>query len=201
MTVNFQPVIKQFDKYLLAKCSDPPTLENLPIRVIRPAGCEAKNRLRQLDWLCWRIGKYEANSVEFLHSIISQANASEPDAQDYWAAIDANLENSFEMEILVEGFYYLAWRFSNVISDFPGLKKFKCEGVRDVRNHLIEHPERSDSGVAYGFMSSGNIEIGPILRWGRPPSDNAKWPDKGLWVNAREFEQNLTAKINAALSE
>ena len=73
-------------------------------------------------------------------------------------------------------------------------------GVRTVRNKLIEHPENQD-GPIYCVSSYGNAEIGPLLRWVRQPSDNSEFQDQGLWVNAREFEQNLTEKINAALGE
>ena len=164
-------------------------------------GREAGKRLRQLDWLCRKIGEYEASAVEFLHTMISQANTNEPDAQEYWAALDAAEENSFEMETLVEGFYYLAWRLRNVIKNLPHLRRFECVGVRNVRNKLIEHPDRPDSGVLYGYMSSGNTQIGPIFQSIRLPMDNIRWQDAGLWFNAREFEQNLNEKIDAALSE
>lgn len=201
MTVNFRPVIDQFDIYLTAKCSEPPKHKNFPARVISFEGQEAMKRLRQLDWLCRKIGEYEANSVEFLDFIISQGKSSDAGSQDNWAAISASEENSLEMEIFVEGFYYIAFRLRNVIQRLPGLNNFECEGVRNVRNHLIEHPEKNDSGVIHGCMSSGNRETGPVLKWTRLPLENILWQDEGLWVNARELAQNLTEKINAALGE
>ena len=175
MIVNFQPVIDQFDIYLTAKCSEPPKHKNFPARVISFEGQEAMTRLRQLNWLCRRIAEYEANSVEFLDFILSQGKSSDAGSQDNWAAISASEQNSFEMEIFVEGFYYLAWRLRNVIQRLPGLKKFESQGVLNVRNHLIEHPEKKDSGVIHGCMSSGNKETGPVLKSTRLPLDNTSW--------------------------
>ena len=111
---------------------------------------ETTPRLRQLDWLCRKISEHEAKSVEFLNWIVSQATASKPDMQERWAAEDASQENTFEMEILVESFYYVAFRLWKVIQGLPDLSNFRCDGVRDVRNHLLAHPERGDSGILYG---------------------------------------------------
>ena len=55
--------------------------------------------------------------------------------------------NSFEMETLVEAFYYFAFRLRQVIQQLPDLNNFECKGVRNVRNKLLEHPEGADSGV------------------------------------------------------
>ena len=52
------------------------------------------------------------------------------------------------MELLTESFCYLAHRTKKIIQNnndlysFEGLKSFESKGVRDVRNQLIEHPEK-----------------------------------------------------------
>ena len=199
MPVNFQPVIDQFDNYLTAKCSTTIHI-NFPARVVIFEGQEAMKRLHQLDWLCGKIGEYETRSVELIHEITSGDGPSEGYVRDFPAMLESQA-NSFEMETLVEAFYYLAWRLRNVIQRLPDLNNFECQGVRNVRNKLLEHPEGSDSGVIHGCFASGNTETGPVLKMIRFPLKNTLWQDERLWVNAREFEQNLTEKINAALSE
>ncbi len=193
MTVNIRPVIDQFEKYLAAKYDEEPKLINY-------TGGEACKRLHQLDWLCQKIGELEARGVELIHEITSGDGPSEGYVRDNPAILESQA-NSFEMETLVEAFYYLAFRLRQAIRQLPDLNNFECEGVRNVRNKLIEHPEKSDSGVIHGSFGYGDTETGPVLKMIRFPLKNTLWQDAGLWVNAREFEQNLTTKINAALSE
>ena len=109
--------------------------------------------------------------------------------------------NSFEMETLVEAFYYFAFRLRQVIQQLPDLNNFECKGVRNVRNKLLEHPEGADSGVIHGSFGFGDPETGPVLKLIRFPLENSHWQDAGLWVNAKELAQELTEQINAAVEE
>jgi hypothetical protein len=63
----------------------------------------------------------------------------------------------FEMQLFTECFYYIAERLRNALrksKPVRGLESFRCDGARNVRNHLIEHPEGKDSQV---FMQGGGM--------------------------------------------
>ncbi|WP_299782844.1 hypothetical protein [uncultured Formosa sp.] len=99
-------------------------------------------------------------------------------------------EVSFKAKLFTEMFYYKAFRLRNIIRYSGGLgKKFECEGVRNVRNILIEHPEKSGFIYIYSF-GLGIKEIGPILNTGNLENDK-KFKDIGLFKNATEFKINL----------
>ena len=193
MTENLQPVIVQFEKYLAVRHNEKP-------RLINYAGGEAQHRLHQLDWLCQRIGKLEARGVELIHDITSEEGPSAGYVKDNPALLESRA-NSFEMETMVEAFYYFAFRLRQVIRQLPDLSNFECEGVRNVWNKLLEHPEGRDSGVIHGAFGYGDTETGPVLKMLRFPLKNTLWQDAGLWINAKELAQNLTEKINAARGE
>lgn len=48
----------------------------------------------------------------------------------------------------------MAWRMREVVrgSDFPGMRKFDARGVRDVRNHLIQHPDENIAPLAMNMV-------------------------------------------------
>lgn len=97
---------------------------------------------------------------------------------------------AFKAKLYSEMFYYKAFRLRNIIRYSGGLgKKFECEGIRNVRNILIEHPEKSDFIYIYSF-GLGMKEIGPVLKTGNPENDK-KFKDIGLFKNATEFKMNL----------
>lgn len=106
-----------------------------------------------------------------------------------------------EIGVLTEAFYYCAARVLNVLTrvkPFPGLGSFKADGVRDVRNKLLEHPEGSDSTVIE-VSSSFDFSSGPVIKGVRVASKVSVFPDKGLYINAGEFAHNLEAKLRALI--
>ena len=111
-------------------------------------------------------------------------------------------EMSTEAKVLTEAFYNSAWRIYQLIrhasKPLPGIA-FECVGVRDVRNQLMEHPEKGDEIYAQSF-SSGGAE-GPVLKGYRPAGTSKTYPDMGLYVNAEEFASNLSRALSGALSE
>ncbi|MBK9169469.1 MAG: hypothetical protein IPM24_18680 [Bryobacterales bacterium] len=80
----------------------------------------------------------------------------------------------------------------------PGLEGFKCQGVRNVRNQLIEHPEGGNSRVLIQSWGSRSAR-GPVLKAARYGEQEHIFPDQGLYVNAEEFRTNLTAVLEHAL--
>jgi hypothetical protein len=139
---------------------------------------EVRKRLVQLDWLLLEVQKREVAAVAMPSELPRLAT---------------------EMETLVEAFYYLAFRASKVIETLPGLGAFKASGIRDVRNHLVEHPERPDSGIySIGFV--WGAERGLVLRGVRLDSDSQEWQDAGLYSNAQEVRDQLVSLLAPYLS-
>ena len=107
-------------------------------------------------------------------------------------------ENSIELRIMAEAFYYFAERARKIATrTLPRLKKFESDGVRDVRNKLIEHPEQEEiCAQNFGYGSSK----GPVLKEVRRPDQGQDFPDAGLYQNAEEFRDRFTRALNAALA-
>ena len=105
-----------------------------------------------------------------------------------------------EVRIFLEGFYYNASRVRDLFRDsqgLPGLKGFEAAGVRDVRNHLVEHPTRKMGVRIMSIALGGPVgpQLKPVRRSGDPPGTF----DAGLHVNAREFCAALETTLTAAL--
>jgi hypothetical protein len=94
-----------------------------------------------------------------------------------------------------EAFYWFAFRTLCAAEELPDFgKKFKtkAKGVTYVRNNLVEHPF-GKNGIRFGGHKIGQPE-GPILKfvWSFEEENN-RHPDKGLFVNAKEFYEKLTS--------
>lgn len=164
-------------------------------------GQEALQRLRQISWLLRRI-----------HLICKRLRESPLSSKDFLMPIEAprKMESiSNEGELLDQGFfivraytesfYYLAFRLRHILQNgMPGLSGFECKGVRNVRNHLIEHPEKSkvllqtfDLGLTSGK--------GPRLKVD-PAQKKVEHVDIGLFVNALEYKTSLETALNKAIA-
>jgi len=119
---------------------------NPPERLGRWRRLGGHKRLRQLDWLLQR------RELEHGAAVLAGNHKRSKQASD-------------EIELLAECFYYSAFRTQHLIAFLPHLKGFEVIGVRDVRNHLIEHPEGKDSaGINRGFSSGPNEARSPEVR-------------------------------------
>ena len=107
-----------------------------------------------------------------------------------------------EVRISLEAFYYNACRIRDLFresgSGLPGLRRFEAPGVRDVRNHLVEHPTR-ERGVRVMAVAIGG-PIGPQLKPVRWSSDPVGTVDAGLRANAQEFCSALEATLSAIVA-
>lgn len=111
----------------------------------------------------------------------------------------------FEAEFYVESFYFMAFRVREILKKrdkkghlFPQLKGFESEGVRNVRNHLIEHPENHGGVLCQGFGIGD--DNGPRLKPGFSENDRPESMDKGMRLNAIEFKINLEKLLSTALN-
>ncbi|HET6407276.1 MAG TPA: hypothetical protein VFG14_05300 [Chthoniobacteraceae bacterium] len=99
-----------------------------------------------------------------------------------------------EAQIFTEAFYYFSGRIRSLLrhksEPIPRLHSFECEGVRNVRNHLIEHPEGGNSLVlirSFGWVGDN----GPVVKAVRYSHQEKTFPDAGLYRNAEVFKANL----------
>lgn len=84
-----------------------------------------------------------------------------------------------------ESIYHNLWAITQRLNQLPKFKNFKPQGVRDVRNHLIEHIDNPKTSEAYIF-SFGVATRGPVLRPIKPAGVKAS-NDNGLEANVEEF--------------
>lgn len=105
--------------------------------------------------------------------------------------------NDIEIRVLNEAYYYCAFRARQVIQKLPGLTSFESVGVRDVRNKLLEHPEKQSTVIENGF--SFGFDCGPVIKGVRRADKFNIFPDQGLYVNAQEFVANLETKLLVAI--
>lgn len=198
----FQPVIKKFGKYL-----DKMEAEN-PSGFSDDLWNEVNKRLKQLDWLYKHISKKHSKCME---SVWREHRRTERlrNEQEWTSGsiIVPKTRDSrkidklmFEIEMFTESFYSLAGRMRTALrsGSLPGLQSFECEGARNVRNKLLEHPEGKDSRV-FGQSFGIGGEEGPILKVEREDDQEAIFPDAGLWANAKEIRDEFGSLLDRIL--
>jgi len=200
----FESVIEKFDKYVEKKEGETPVNFNLHLAM------EVEKRLEQLDYLYKKIMKKHSRCMKLVW--IEQRNlqpvmqlARETGASVTYQRSDEKIEINklmFEIELLTESFYYLAFRMRQLLKHnskpLPELNSIKCVGVRNVRNKLIEHPEEKGSGVILQSFGVGG-EQGPTLKVERPAGQENIFPDAGLKANATELKDELERLLDKAL--
>jgi len=102
-----------------------------------------------------------------------------------------------EIELYTEAFYYFAQRLMKAIQYYPGLNNFVAPGVVIVRNHLIKHPYGKDGVSASSICYDGSE--GPLIKPGSYVGQKRKSFDAGLYKNADEFRSNLEDELRNAL--
>lgn len=182
----------------------------------RELGCEVRERLQQLDYIVEKVRALEELErrafsrhlqalKDHVANLKSQGIAFEsvpapPETQITREEAQTAQRASFEMKLLTESFYYLAGRVRTIIKNpgkpLPGLGSFECEGVRNVRNKLLEHAEGKDSRVSIQSFGSGGPN-GPVLKALRYAGQEEVFPDRGLYANAEEFRENLENVLRA----
>lgn len=209
----FAVTIALFDEYYrAADASDEPGF-------IRDLGCEVRERLRQLNFIIERVRQLEADAgvvksriLRSMHDHIEDLDrrgrsfAEEPPPPSATLTKeerDSLVANTFEMRLLTESFYYLASRVRTILTHkskpLPRLSSFECKCVRDVRNHLLEHPEGRNSQVYVQSFGWG-APRGPVLKAIRRTDQKEVFPDQGLYRNADEFRVSLERVLKMALS-
>jgi hypothetical protein len=188
---DLKPTIKHFEDYVQAARRKDASAIHFELAV------EAVERLKQLDLLLTRVAAIQRH-------VSTGKNLRICDFLLPVEAMPVGLETADEGQVIAEGFlharlyaetfYYLAFRFRQILTTqnpatgkyaFPNLKSFEAMGVRDVRNHLLEHPEGRTSQVFSQDHSLGGFD-GPKLKI---DASGTAHVDRGLFVNAAEFKQ------------
>lgn len=185
----------------------------------RDLGCEVRERLQQLHYIVDRVQDLEevARQAFSRHRTAFAAHIEELttrgvpyESVPVPSSVNITREEfemhekaTFEMKLLTEAFYYLAGRVRTILRNrqapLPGLSSFECEGVRDVRNKLLEHAEGGDSQVSIQSFACG-ADHGPVLKALRYSGQEHIFPDRGLYKNAEEFRDNLENCLRAVIS-
>jgi hypothetical protein len=147
---------------------------------------EAEGKLEQLDWILRRVAVVEKRDDKLWRGR-AQAKPIRPIGKK-WLADRARRT---EIQLLTEAFYYSAFRFRQIARKELGWKKFDAQGVRIVRNDLLEHPHETDSNPNFAY----GVPEGPRIKLFGPPSRG--FIDPGLYVNAKEFIDALLSKLRS----
>lgn len=100
-------------------------------------------------------------------------------------------EIGYELEAHGEAFYYFAWRLCGVLRRVNGFGGFEAAGVREVRNALIEHPEKRRGVLNCSFVF--DCSEGLILKpWG---GGSDRVHDRGLYANAKDLAEELSVRL------
>lgn len=107
---------------------------------------------------------------------------------------------TFSLELNTEAFYYFAHRLQTILIDnkkhLPDLTKYRpARGIRDIRNHFIEHPPGDDwNGMGWKYGGRG----GPAVRTGRKWDGPTPAREPGLFHDAEEFIDRVEEVLTRA---
>lgn len=99
-------------------------------------------------------------------------------------------ESLRKLQAQTEQVYQSLWIAKGLLNETPKFRNYNPVGVRDVRNHLIEHTDRSGASI----FSFGVATGGPVLRPMKPQGAKAKH-DPGLNANVKEFLEAIVRRL------
>ncbi len=189
-------LVTKFNNYLdlLEKAEGPDPARN-------DLGAEALERLNQLAFISAQLKGID----EQFGTMVMLTKVNEHGKEEHYNATHERDENlRFVMRLLTESYYYFAFRLRQILRNsahpFVGLASFESVGVRDVRNHLIEHPEGKSSRI-FNRTFSWAQESGMHLKTGRQAWESSEFIDAGFVANSDEFNISLSASLDRASEE
>lgn len=160
---------------------------------------EAGERLAQIDFLYQRVVELqgESHAVSNQLLVLVTKNAGEyTDSEDRFTSIVR--DGTFQIRLYAEAFYYFAARFVAILKRYSAFKNLDVPGIRNVRNHLIEHSDKPASGITQQNWSHGS-GIGPMFKTSRRKGQKPIPLDKGLFANATELRERIERKLKPFL--
>ena len=189
-------LVATFNKYLdlLEKAEGPDPARN-------DLGAEALERLNQLDFIFAQLKGID----EQFGTMVMLTKTNEHSQEEHYNATHERDEHlRFVMRLLTESYYYFAFRLRQLLRNsahpFVSLASFESVGVRNVRNHLIEHPEGKSSKI-FNRTFSWTKESGMHLKTGRQVWESSEFIDAGFVANSGEFNTSLNAALDRACEE
>lgn len=159
---------------------------------------EALERLRQLAFISTQLKAIDSQFGTFV--VLTKKN-EHGEEERYNANLERDEHLRFAMRLLTETYYYFAFRLRQLLRNdarpFQGLASFESDGVRNVRNHLIEHPEGNSSKI-FNRTFSWSKETGMQLKSGRQAWESSDFLDLGFVANSDEFNRNLSSALDRA---
>ena len=159
-------------------------------------------RLRQLHWLYQRIQDLERQLLAEYERSHGPIGPNHNIVLVYFnRGLPAEASVAFgpqeQVRLLGESFYQTAHRILVVLDQcqdmLPGLRSIDADGIRRVRNNLIEHANKKGGHHSYTFSVSN--AAGLRLRTASRPADPEAYLDQGIHINAREFVSQLEAAL------
>ena len=127
---------------------------------------------------------------------LTKKSSSEVIARDMGKLDDQTKPDNAKLKELhskTESMYQKLWVIKERLNQTPKFKNFNPPGVRDVRNHLIEHTDKGPSGAS--IYSFGLATNGPVLRPMKPTGARAPH-DAGLETNLEEFLRKIVSRLS-----
>ena len=183
MVKDFPLLLDRFQRYAdaLSQATDPPNFQRDEL---------AREVVRRLEQLAFISSQIATLSAEFGKKVIVEVENESGEKELYNAGFERDRQCEFLMRMLAEAFYYFAFRIRRIVRGnefpFPGFKSFESVGARDVRNHLIEHPEGGASRVLNQTWS-WTPDSGPALKTARHEWESSDFVDKGFAANSTEY--------------
>jgi hypothetical protein len=155
--------------------------------VVHGLAAEIRERLGQLD-------------IVLEHVQRACAAFGPPNPPENW------LRAGQEVQLFTETFYFVAWRIIAAVRHAPPAMfppsgaNLQAVGVRDVRNRLIEHPEKPGGGIfkqEVVITSDGPVlkPVAIVVRASGRSDPAVEGVDHALYVNAREFHDAFMALV------
>lgn len=186
--INFKKTKVLLNKYHLKNSSGMTTMQN-------ELYLEGHKRLEQIEFLLMKVKRLDTKLRKQI-----QIDLPEMIGKDILNNQFFKKQNTYssEIEIYTESIYYFSFRLLKVIQLLPNLKRVKANGINDVRNNLIEHPESKGSLIT--SFSFGHIgPNGPQVKPARGQNQIGEHLDSGLYINIAEFINNLDSSLSQSL--
>lgn len=96
----------------------------------------------------------------------------------------------------VTSFYQRAHRILVILNEVPAFKGTRCVEVTNVRNHLIEHPDKKDGRGkwSFGYGTAVGPQVAPVTY----DDEVRKHKDEGYFPNRVKFLHALTKATDKA---
>ena len=159
--------------------------------------CEVQERLEFIFFAIAEITTVAAVHMEQHSARMERARAGNFDGGSFGESEPL----FFKIKFYTEALYMHAFRIRDALrhrsEPLPGLSSFEAPSVRDVRNHLLTHPEGRASQIVSQSFQWGP-ETGSIIKPRRSSAEVGRHTDMGLVHNMSEFFGNFTRTVELA---